>query len=347
MLTGEREMDKDIIIGIIGAGRIGKLHAENLVKGNMGVRVKTIADIYMDEDIRSWAKDLGIPVVACNVEEIFDDAEINTVFICSSTNTHTEFIMRCAQTGKDIFCEKPIGSDLSEISSALAAVNKSGVNLQVGFVRRFDHNHKAVRDCVKSGRVGRPEIVKITSRDPEPPPVDYVKVSGGIFFDMMIHDFDMARYLAGSEVVSVFAAGSVMVSEEIGKAGDIDTAIVTLKFENGTIGVIDNSRRAAYGYDQRTEVHGALGCVKTENDTANLAMVSTASGVASEKPLWFFLERYNEAFLKEVRDFIDAIQGRREVSVTGEDAFKAVIIAEAATKSYQENRPVMISEIVC
>lgn len=226
---------------------------------------------------------------------------MDAVFICSSTDTHAEFIVKAAEAGKHIFCEKPISTDVKVIEDALAAVDKAGVKLQVGFVRRFDHNHKKVRDTVASGILGDPAIVKVTSRDPEAPPMSYVKVSGGIFLDMMIHDFDMVRYLSGSEVTEVSTFGTIKVDEEFAKYDDVDTAIVMLKFENGAIGVIDNSREAPYGYDQRTEVHCRKGCVQVANDLGDTAMISTADGVTCTKPTWFFLERYNDAFIAETK----------------------------------------------
>ena len=231
------------------------------------------------------------------------------------------------------------------IEDALAAVDKAGVKLQVGFVRRFDHNHKKVRDTVASGILGDPAIVKVTSRDPEAPPMSYVKVSGGIFLDMMIHDFDMVRYLSGSEVTEVSTFGTIKVDEEFAKYDDVDTAIVMLKFENGAIGVIDNSREAPYGYDQRTEVHCRKGCVQVANDLGDTAMISTADGVTCTKPTWFFLERYNDAFIAETKDFVDAVLNDKDVPVTGIDGLMPVKIAIAAKRSLDENRPVKISEI--
>ncbi len=223
------------------------------------------------------------------------------MFICSSTDTHAQIIEEAAEAGKQIFCEKPIALDLAKIDHALAAVERAGVKLQIGFNRRFDPNFKRVRDAVAAGEIGTPHVLRITSRDPRPPPIAYVKVSGGIFLDMTIHDFDMARYLVGSEVESVYAAGAVLVDPEIGKAGDIDTTIITLQFANGVLGAIDNSRKAVYGYDQRVEVFGSAGMVACSNDLPNSAVVSNAGGVHGALPLFFFVERYTESYIAEMQ----------------------------------------------
>jgi myo-inositol 2-dehydrogenase/D-chiro-inositol 1-dehydrogenase len=224
-------------------------------------------------------------------------------------------------------------------------VKKAGVKLQVGFNRRFDHNFRRVRELVESGAVGTVHLIKISSRDPAPPPPAYIAVSGGIFLDMTIHDFDMARFQAGSEVVEVYAAGAILIDEAIGKAGDVDTAIVTLRFMNGALAVIDNSRKSAYGYDQRLEVFGSKGAAAAENDAPSTVKLSNESGVIGEKPLNFFLERYKEAFVAEMRAFLDAIAGGMPISVTGEDGLQNLRVGLAAKISLAERRPVMLSEI--
>jgi myo-inositol 2-dehydrogenase/D-chiro-inositol 1-dehydrogenase len=338
-------MNDKVRIGVIGTGRIGKLHINNLCSSVPGAKVEAVADIVMNDEIKQWANSMGIAKVYSNPELIMTDPEIDAVFICSSTNTHADFLIRAAQAGKDIFCEKPIDYDIDKINAALDAVKKANVKLQTGFVRRFDHNHKKVHDTVASGLLGTPSIIKVTSRDPEPAPFEYAKVSGGLFMDMMIHDFDMVRYLSGSEVVEVSAFGDVLIDERLKTIGDIDTAIVMLKFANKAIGVIDNSRKAGYGYDQRSEVHCEKGCVQVSNDYPNTSMISTSEGVFLEKPLWFFLERYNDAFIAEAREFIAAIKENREPSVGGIDGLMPVKIAMAAQKSLQEGRAVKLSEI--
>lgn len=338
--------NKKLKIGVLGAGRIGKLHITNLVQAVPDAQVVAIADPFLNDETIAWAAELGVTNCSKDPEVIFADPAIEAVFICSSTNTHAEFIMKAAATGKHIFCEKPIHTDLDEIKKALDAVEKAGVKLQVGFVRRFDHNHKKVRDVVASGRLGAPHIVKVASRDPEGPPMSYVEVSGGIFMDMMIHDFDMVRYLSGSEVTEVSAYGTVKTDPDYAKYDDVDTAIVMLKFENGAIGVIDNSRRANYGYDQRTEVHCDKGCVQVSNDLDDQAMISTRDGVEIAKPTWFFLERYNNAFIAEEKDFVEAVLCDKPAPVQGIDGLMPVVIAMAAKKSLNEGRSVKLSEIL-
>ncbi len=337
-------MNKKIKIGIIGAGRIGKLHAENISYFIPEVEIKSIADIFA-EQIKDWAYGLGIKNVVEDYHEILNDPEIGAVLICSSTNTHAQISVEAAEAGKHIFCEKPVDLSIDKIKKAIEAVEKAGVKFQVGFNRRFDHNFKKVRDLVLQGKVGDPHIIKITSRDPAPPPAEYVKVSGGMFMDMTIHDFDMARYLSGSEVEEVYVQAAVLVDPAIGEAGDVDTAVVVLKFENGAIGVIDNSRKAAYGYDQRVEVFGSKGSAAASNDTPTNTILSTDEGVQSDKPLYFFLERYKNSFIDEMRDFFDAVLNDKETPVAAIDGLKPVIIGLAAKKSVAEGRPVKTSEI--
>jgi myo-inositol 2-dehydrogenase/D-chiro-inositol 1-dehydrogenase len=337
---------EEIRIGLIGAGRIGKLHGNNLAGLVNGARVEAVAEVMLNDECRAWAERNGIRKVYTDPAEIMRDKDIDAVFICSPTDTHAELIIRAAGAGKDIFCEKPIHTDAAKIREALEAVKKAGVKLQIGFVRRFDHNHKKVHDTVASGRLGRPHVVKITSRDPEGPPLSYIAVSGGIFMDMTIHDFDMARYLAGSEVTEVAAYGTVLIDPDYKKYDDVDTAVVMLKFENGALGVIDNSRAAHYGYDQRTEVHCDKGCVQVANDLNDTSVISTGEGVVCEKPTWFFLERYNNAFIAEAQSFVDCIRNDSPPPVDGKDGLMSVYIAMAAKKSLKENRPVKLSEVI-
>jgi myo-inositol 2-dehydrogenase/D-chiro-inositol 1-dehydrogenase len=265
--------------------------------------------------------------------------------ICTSTDTHAPLIEAAAAAGKHIFCEKPIDLDLARVDRALAAVTDAGVALMVGFNRRFDHNFQRVRELVAEGAVGEPHILHIISRDPAPPPLAYVKVSGGIFLDMTIHDFDMARYLMGSEVTELTVVGGVMVDPAIGEAGDIDTAVITLRFANGAIGTIDNSRRAAYGYDQRVEVFGSAGAVRTENDYANTVTLSDAQSVRTDLPLNFFMDRYTESYVTELTQFVDCVLAGREPPTTGEDGRIAIAMGYAARTSYAEGRSVKIEEI--
>lgn len=337
---------KEIKIGIIGAGRIGKLHGNNIARSIPEARFAALAEPMLNDEHKAWAAALGVGAVSKDPMDVINSKDVDAVFICSPTDTHADLIIKSAQAGKHIFCEKPIHTDAARIKEALDAVKKAGVILQVGFVRRFDHNHKRVRDTVASGALGKPHLIKITSRDPEEPPISYVAASGGLFIDMMIHDFDMARYLAGSEVSELTAYGAVLINSEFKKYDDVDTAAVMLKFENGAIGIIDNSRAARYGYDQRTEVHCDKGCVQASNDIIDRVMISTAQGVESAKPTWFFLERYNNAFISEVIDFVKAAQTGAEPPVGGKDGLMSVYLAIAAAKSLKEGRTVKLSEVI-
>ena len=332
-------------IGLLGGGHIGKLHATNVQNFIPDAEITVLADPFMNDDMEAFAKGLGIAKCTKDPAEVFADPEVQAVMICSSTNTHADFMIKAAEAGKHIFCEKPIDTDISKIKEALAAVEKAGVKLQVGFVRRFDRSHKAVRDVVASGKLGAPYVVKVCSRDPGAPPMEYVKVSGGIFLDMMIHDFDMVRYLSGSDVVEVSTTGAVLVDPRFADYDDVDTAIVTLKFANGAIGVIDNCRQAPYGYDQRVEVLCEKGAVQDNNNLENEAYISTAERVESAKPTYFFLERYNDAFVEEVKEFIAAVNNNTEPVVGGKDGLEPVRIAIAAKKSLVEGRPVKLEEI--
>lgn len=337
-------MTSAIRVGIIGAGRIGQVHAENLAYRIPEAEIAAIADINQAAAAACAAR-FRIPAVADNPQAVIDNPDVDAVLICSPTDTHAPLIERAAAAGKYIFCEKPIALDLAAIDRALLAVEEAGVKLQVGFNRRFDPNFRHVRERVAAGDIGEPHVLRITSRDPEPPPIEYVKVSGGLFLDMTIHDFDMARYLVGDEVTEVYAAGAVRVDPRIGAAGDIDTAAVTLRFAGGALGVIDNSRRAVYGYDQRVEVFGSGGAIAVSNNTPHNAVTSDAEGVHAAKPLYFFMQRYTESFVEEMRAFIAAVQYDLPTPVTGMDGRTAVAIGLAAWQSHRENRPVKLSEI--
>jgi myo-inositol 2-dehydrogenase/D-chiro-inositol 1-dehydrogenase len=335
---------KRINVGVIGAGRIGRLHAENLTYRIPEAELVAISDIFV-EAVETTAAELGVPAAYRDYRYILDDETIDAVLICSSTDTHARMIQEAAGAGKQIFCEKPIALDLAEIDRALAAVDRAGVMLQVGFNRRFDPNFRRVRELVASGQIGTPHVLRITSRDPQPPPIAYVKVSGGIFLDMTIHDFDMARFLIGAEVDEVYVSGGVMVDPAIGEVGDIDTAIITLRFENGVIGTIDNSRQAIYGYDQRVEVFGSGGCVTADNNYPNSALVSDAGRVYRDLPLNFFMDRYVESYIAEMKAFVACVLEGKTPPVTGIDGRVPVVMGYAAKRSYAENRPVKLDEI--
>jgi len=331
-------------IGLIGAGRIGKLHAQHLAFRIPDANLLAVADLFV-EGAEKCAADCRIPSAFKDYRRILDNSDIDAVVICTSTDTHAQIIEEAAAAGKHIFCEKPLDLDLARIDRVLAAVDEAGVKLQVGFNRRFDPSFRRVRDLVAAGKIGTPHIVRITSRDPEPPPIEYIKVSGGIFLDMTIHDFDMARYLINDEVSELYAAGGVMVDPKIGQVGDIDTAVITLRYAHGAIGTIDNSRKAVYGYDQRVEVFGSEGMVVVSNNKPDTAEWSTADGVHSSLPLFFFVERYIDSYIAEMRAFMECIQQDKTPPVTGMDGRIPVVMGYAARKSYAENRPVKLSEI--
>jgi len=337
-------MTEKLNVGVIGAGRIGRLHAEHLAYRVPGVRLVAVSDIIVSA-AEQVAAQFQIPAAYQDHRRIMDDPAIQAVVVCSSTDTHSQMIEEAAAAGKHIFCEKPIDYDLGRIDHALAAVERAGVKLQIGFNRRFDPNFRRVRDVVAAGQIGQPHVLRITSRDPAPPPVAYIKVSGGIFLDMTIHDFDMARFLMGEDVDEVYAAGGVLVDPAIGEAGDVDTVLITLRFQSGALGAIDNSRKAVYGYDQRVEVFGSDGMVAVSNNLPNSAVVSTAQAVAGSLPLFFFVERYTESYIAEMKAFVEAVLQDKTPPVTGPDGRKPVVMGYAAAKSYRENRPVRLSEV--
>jgi myo-inositol 2-dehydrogenase/D-chiro-inositol 1-dehydrogenase len=286
---------------------------------------------------------------ACNVPrsvsdwyDVVTDPEVEAVVICSPTDTHAPILEAAAAAGKHVFCEKPIDLDLQRATAAVAAASRAGIRLQVGFNRRFDPSFARVAAGVRRGEIGTPHLVRITSRDPEPPPVSYVRGSGGMFLDMSIHDFDMARFLTGQEVVEVHAMATSLVDIEIGRAGDVDTAIISLRFADGMLGCIDNSRRAVYGYDQRIEVFGERGALTADNTAPTTVSRWDASGRIAERPHFFFLERYRDAYIAEMQEFVTALQEEREPAVGGRDGLQALRIGLAARRSRQENRPVAV-----
>ncbi|RMF60623.1 MAG: inositol 2-dehydrogenase [Calditrichaeota bacterium] len=331
-------------VGVVGAGRIGKLHAENLAYRIPEARLLAISDVILDA-ARETAARLEIPKAVPDYHALLEDPDIHAVVICSSTDTHAQIIQDAARAGKHIFCEKPIDLDLQRVKQALETVESSGVKFQVGFNRRFDANFRRVREAIAGGEIGEPHILRITSRDPAPPPLAYVRVSGGIFLDMTIHDFDMARFLIGSDVAEVYAVGDVFVDPAFKEAGDVDTAIVHLTFENGVLGTIDNSRQAVYGYDQRVEVFGSKGMVQAHNNTPDNVVTLDQQAVRSAKPLYFFLERYREAYVAEMQAFIDCIRDDTPPPVTGEDGLIPLQLGLAAQRSLAEHRPVRLTEI--
>jgi len=334
---------KPTTVGVIGTGRIGRMHTENLVHAVPNAHVKAVADPRLD---KAWAETLGIPVRATDVDMILNDPEIEAVIITASSDKHVELIRRAAAAHKHIFCEKPVAFEPQAIEQAQAAVDAAGVKLQVGFNRRFDPSILKMWEAVRAGEVGEIHQLRVTNRDPKAPPIDFVKRSGGLFFDFAIHDFDTVRFLSGSEIVELFAVGAVLVDPEIGKAGDVDTAVITLRLANGALGVIDCSRQTNYGYDQRFEVFGSKGSVFVTNTTPTTVVSSSKGGVVGDKPHENFVGRYREAFIAELSAFVAAVRDGLPVRVGAEDALAAVKAAGAAKTSHLEHRPVRLSEDV-
>ena len=331
-------------VGLIGAGRIGRLHAEHLCRRIPEARLLLVTDIN-ESAARDCAQRFQIPEWGTDYRKVIDHPEIQAVVICSSTDTHTTIIEAAAGSGKHIFCEKPIDVDLNRIDRALRAVERAGVVLQIGFNRRFDANFRRVRQAVVNGEIGTPHQIHIISRDPAPPSIEYVKKSGGIFLDMTIHDFDMARFLIGAEVEEVYATGSVRIDPAIGAAGDLDTAVVVLKFANGVIGTIENCRQAVYGYDQRVEVFGSGGGIIVDNNYPNTAMIQAKATIHRDPPLNFFMDRYVESYLQEMHEFLRAVLDGQPCPVSGVEGRVPVVMAHAARRSWSENRPVRLGEV--
>ncbi|MGB7743042.1 MAG: inositol 2-dehydrogenase, partial [Terracidiphilus sp.] len=306
--------------------------------------IAAITDINR-EAAEALAARCSIPRVVSSADDILGDKAIDAVLICTSTDTHADLIVRAARAGKHIFCEKPIALELDKIDTALAAAKAAGVQLQVGFNRRFDSNFLRVRQAVANGEIGKPSLMHIISRDPAPPPMAFVRTSGGIFRDMMIHDFDMARYLMGEEVEEIYAAGGVLVEPAFKAENDLDSALVVLHFKSGAIGTIDNSRKAVFGYDQRVEILGSKGKIASENRFPNEVVVSGEKSVYTDLPLNFFMQRYTESFALELQLFVQAVLEGKPTPVTGDDARVPVVMALAARKSYDEHRPVRLAEV--
>lgn len=333
-------------IGIIGAGRIGKVHLESISYHVKNATVTAMADPFMNEETEKLIRSYGVSKVTKDYKDILNDKDIDAVLVCSSTDTHAAISIEAINAGKHVFCEKPVDHSIEKIQAVAAALKEHpDIKFQVGFNRRFDHNFAAIRKAYDDGKIGEAHILKITSRDPEPPNPAYIKVSGGIFLDMTIHDFDMACFLTDSDVEELYVNSAVLVDPAIGEQGDVDTAIITMKMANGALAVIDNSRKAAYGYDQRAELFGSKGMVATSNDTVSSAVISNADGVTGEKPLFFFLERYMGSFSEEMRQFTEAVINDTEVPVGIHAGLQSVKIGLAARKSVEEHRPVNISEI--
>ncbi|HML15996.1 MAG TPA: inositol 2-dehydrogenase [Bryobacteraceae bacterium] len=344
-LKGIQTMGRNKLqLGVFGVGRIGKIHIGNLASRIPTAEVTILADVFPLE-LAAVAARFNVARTVSDYREALKLADLDAVVICTPTATHYQMILDAAAAGKHIFCEKPIDMSVDRIKQINAEVKKHGVQLMVGFNRRFDPNFLKVRELVKSGKIGEPQLLRITSRDPSAPSEEYLRASGGLFLDMTIHDFDMARYLAGSEVVEVYARANALTDPVFQKLNDWDTAVTTLTFANGALGTIDNSRKAVYGYDQRVEVFGSNGMATVKNNTPDNHVYLDAAGTHSALPLHFFMERYTESYLNEMQAFVDSVQNGTPVPVTGHDGLMAVAIGLAAAKSVRENRAIKPGEV--
>lgn len=333
---------KKLRFAVAGLGRIGKIHLENLLQLS---EIKVVAVMDPMEESKQYARSKGISNVTSTYEEMLASTDIDVVVICSPTDTHADYVEMAAKAGKHIFCEKPLDLSLKRVLEVLNVVKDNNIKLMIGFNRRFDKEFKKVKALVSEGAIGEHHLVKITSRDPGAPPVSYIEKSGGLFLDMTIHDFDIARFIVGKEVDEVYAKGAVLIDQAIGNAGDVDTAVITLTYTDGTMAIIDNSRESAYGYDQRVEVFGSKGMVKAENNLHDSHQLFTSQGSQRSLPLHFFLERYAEAYKTEMSDYIKSLENGNTVPASGNDGLQSLKIGLAAIKSLQENRPIKISEI--
>ena len=332
-----------IRLGVLGVGRIGRMHAALVAREVPGLALAAVndADPGTADQV---ARELGVPAAPSGAE-LVERPDVDAIAICSSTDTHVDLVVAAAATGKPLFLEKPISLALAEVDRALAAVDAAGSFLQLGLNRRFDPAHRSVHDAVRSGRIGELHLVRITSRDPGPPRLEYIRVSGGIFLDMTVHDLDMARYVAGSEVGEVYARGEVRVDPAIGQAGDLDTVVVTLRHEDGTLTTIDNSRRAAYGYDQRVEAFGSKGMAASGNPPEHTGVTLTADGAGGTVLPHFFLARYRASYAAAWASFEAAVRSGSPPEVTGADGRRALVLGLAARRSVDEGRPVHVAEI--
>ncbi|NDL68561.1 inositol 2-dehydrogenase [Anaerotalea alkaliphila] len=339
---------KKTTIGVIGAGAVGRVHIKNIMRMPQ-VRLKYVADP-MPEFYNAWAKEMDFPLAVEDYKVIMEDPEVEAVIICAPAALHGDLIIEAAEKGKHVFCEKPFDYDISKIKKAMEVVEKTGIKLQLGFNRRFDKNFAKAHEYLKTGALGDVHVIKITSRDPKAPAMGYFTAPGGehcsIYTDTTIHDFDMARFLNNSEVVEVFASGSKLINKDKPEITRVDTIVCTLKFEDGSLCVIDNSWQAVYGYDQRAEVFGTKGAVTVENDVFSQATLHTVEGIIGEKPLVTIEDRYGNAYGAEVEAFIKAVQEDTPVLVDGRDGLMSMLIAKAALLSDQENRIVKISELM-
>ena len=327
---------------IIGLGRIGKIHLGNL-QAIDEVEIVGICD--PTDEAKVFSNKAGLTFYQKDFTDVAGEVQADAIVICSPTNTHANYVSIAAKKGIDVFCEKPLDLSLEKVKEVLKTVNESKIKLMLGFNRRFDSEFQSVKEKIVKGHIGDIHIIKITSRDPSPPPINYIKSSGGMFLDMTIHDFDIIRYLTNKEIVEVYAKGDALVNPEIAKAGDIDTAIINLTFEDGSMAVIDNCRKAVYGYDQRVEVFGSKGMVQSKNKFDKYTLTYTENGVTSALPQHFFLERYADAYKKEINHFIDCIRHKKTPEVSGFDGLMSLVLGLCAKESLNCNKPVLVSEI--
>jgi myo-inositol 2-dehydrogenase/D-chiro-inositol 1-dehydrogenase len=335
-------MHRKVNIAVIGTGRIGSVHTRNLVQSIHEAHVVAVCDIRL-EVAQAVADELGIPRVVKDYHELLEDKDIEAVLIATNTDTHAYIVKDLAKAGKQIFCEKPLALNLADIDDVMTLVERTGVKLQVGYNRRFDKSFQRVREVVTSGEIGHPCILHITNRDPEPPSLEYAKTSGGMFLDMSIHDFDMVRFQIG-EVDEVYAIGSVLVAPYLKDIGDVDVDIISLRFANGAVGAIDNSRQCVYGYDQRLEVFCSKGTAMAGNEYENTVSKGDNVGYHSAKVPYSFIQRYADCYVDEVRQFTQCVRDGKPVSPTGYDSRTSVLLGLAAWESFRQNRPINMKE---
>ena len=327
---------------IIGLGRIGKIHLGNL-QAIDEVEIVGICD--PTDEAKVFSNKAGLTFYQKDFTDVAGEIQADAIVICSPTDTHANYVSIAAKKGIDVFCEKPLDLSLEKVKQVLKTVNESKIKLMLGFNRRFDSEFQSVKEKIVKGHIGDIHTIKITSRDPSPPPINYIKSSGGMFLDMTIHDFDMIRYLTNKKIVEVYAKGDALVNPEIAKAGDIDTAIINLTFEDGSMALIDNCRKAVYGYDQRVEVFGSKGMVQSKNKFDKYTLTYSENGVTSALPQHFFLERYADAYKKEINHFIDCIRHKKTPDVSGFDGLMSLVLGLCAKESLNCNKPVLVSEI--
>lgn len=338
------------VLGVIGGGNVGRIHIKDIVTSIPEAELRYVADAYPDA-YNAWASENNCPQAITDYHKILADPEVQGVLICAPAALHADLIIECAKAGKNVFCEKPLDYNVGKIKEAMKVAEECGIKLQIGYNRRFDHNHATAHRMIEEGKIGEVREVKITSRDPLPPPPEYFAAvggsAGGMFLDTSIHDFDMARYLAnGAEVVEMYAMGSAMINKDQATQGGVDTTSVMLKFDSGAMAMIDNCWQCAYGYDQRIEVFGSKGAVNVANDTPSTVVLADENGQTAEKPLFFYVNRYIAAYTEEIRQFIDACENDKPVPVSAKDGYYSFLIAKGCDLSLKEKRVVTMKELL-